>query len=41
VLLATQKRLSQTGHQLRLRKMNKHIREVFEYAGFNVIFEIE
>lgn len=41
VLLATQKRLSETGHQLKLRNMNKHIREIFEYAGFNVIFEIE
>ena len=41
VLLAAQKRLSATGDQLRLRNMNRHIREVFQYAGFDVIFEIE
>ena len=41
VLLATQKRLSETGHRLKLRNMSRHIREVFKYAGFDVIFEIE
>jgi anti-sigma B factor antagonist len=41
VLLSTQKRLSDVGHQLKLRNMNKHIREVFQYAGFDMIFEIE
>ncbi|MFH1312412.1 MAG: STAS domain-containing protein [Candidatus Eisenbacteria bacterium] len=41
VLLSTQKRLSEAGHQLRLKNMNKHIREVFQYAGFDMIFEIE
>ena len=41
VLLAAQKRLSETGHQLRLKHMNRHIREVFKYAGFDTIFEIE
>lgn len=41
VLLATQKRLGTTGDQLRLKNMNRHIREVFQYAGFDVIFEIE
>jgi anti-sigma B factor antagonist len=41
VLLATQKRLSETGHQLRLKNMSSHIREVFKYAGFDLIFEIE
>jgi anti-sigma B factor antagonist len=40
VLLATQKRLKDVGHQLILKNMNNHIREVFQYAGFNVIFEI-
>jgi anti-sigma B factor antagonist len=40
VLLATQKRLRDAGHQLILRNMNNHIREVFQYAGFDVIFEI-
>ena len=41
VLLATQKRLGDMGHRLRLKHMNKHIREVFKYAGFDTIFEIE
>ena len=41
VLLATQKRLSETGHQLKLKNMSRHIREVFKYAGFDVIFEID
>jgi anti-sigma B factor antagonist len=41
ILLATQKRLSETGHQLRLKNMNSHIREIFKYAGFDTIFEIE
>jgi anti-anti-sigma regulatory factor len=41
VLLATQKRLGDAGHQLRLKHMNRHIREVFKYAGFDTIFEIE
>jgi anti-sigma B factor antagonist len=41
VLLATQKRLSATGDQLRLKNMNRHIREVFQYAGFDMIFEIQ
>jgi anti-anti-sigma factor len=41
VLLATQKRLSQTGQCLNLRNMNVHIRQVFDYAGFHVIFKIE
>ena len=40
VLLATQKRLSQTGQCLKLRNMNAHVRQVFEYAGFNMIFDI-
>jgi anti-sigma B factor antagonist len=41
VLLSTQKRLSEAGHKLKLKNMNKHIREVFQYAGFDMIFEIE
>jgi anti-sigma B factor antagonist len=40
VLLATQKRLSQGGHALKLRNMNVHIRQVFEYAAFHMIFDI-
>ncbi len=41
VLLFTQKRLNENGHHLKLKNLNKHIREVFRYAGFDMIFEIE
>ena len=41
VLLFTQKRLKDKGHQLMLKNLNKHIREVFKYAGFDMIFQIE
>jgi anti-sigma B factor antagonist len=41
VLLATEKRLSESGHRLKLKHMNRHIREVFKYAGFDAIFDIE
>jgi len=41
VLLGTQKRLSQTGHCLKLKNMNPHIRQIFEYARFDMLFDIE
>jgi anti-sigma B factor antagonist len=41
VLLMTQKRLSEHGGGLKLINMNKHIRDVFMYAGFDRIFQIE
>lgn len=41
VLLKTQKRLSESGHKLRLINLNKHIKDIFMYAGFDHIFEIE
>ncbi|MEX2116754.1 MAG: STAS domain-containing protein [Bacteroidota bacterium] len=41
VLLATQKRLGQSGKRLKLINMPKHIRDVFHYARFDMIFEIE
>ncbi|MFH1942431.1 MAG: STAS domain-containing protein [bacterium] len=41
VLLATQKRLSEKGHKLKLIQMNNHIRDVFKWAGFDLVFEIE
>ena len=41
VLLVTQKRLRGAGHGLKLINMNKHIRDVFRYAGFDTVFEIE
>jgi len=41
VLLATQKRLKNHGNQLILKSLNQHIREIFRYAGFDLIFEIQ
>jgi len=41
VLLSTQKRLKESGKELILKNMNAHIREVFKYAGFDMIFKIE
>lgn len=40
VLLVTQKRLSDKNQQLKLVNLNKHIQDVFRYAGFDNIFEI-
>jgi len=40
ILLKTQKRLNEKGHALKLTNMNKHISDVFRYAGFDTIFEI-
>lgn len=41
VLLKTQKRLSESGNKLKLINMNPHILQVFKYARFDLIFEIE
>jgi anti-sigma B factor antagonist len=41
VLLRTQKRVLQTGGGLRLINVNRHIRDIFRYSGFDRIFEIE
>jgi anti-sigma B factor antagonist len=41
VLLATQKRLNESGEKLKLRNLNKYIGDVFRYAGFDTVFEIE
>jgi anti-sigma B factor antagonist len=41
VLLMTQKRLMETDHKLKLINMNNHVREIFKYARFDIIFEIE
>ncbi|MFQ5824371.1 MAG: STAS domain-containing protein [bacterium] len=41
VLLSTQKRLGESGNSLKLINMNKYIRDIFRYAGFDTIFEIE
>ena len=40
-LLATQKRLKNQGQQLILKNMSQHVREIFRYAGFDMIFEIK
>ncbi len=40
VLLKTQKRVMAAGKGLRLMNVNRHIRDIFKYAGFDKIFEI-
>jgi anti-sigma B factor antagonist len=40
ILLAAQKKLSETGQALRLINVNSHIRDVFHFSGFDQIFEI-
>jgi anti-anti-sigma factor len=40
VLLKTQKRLIASGRGLRLVNANRHIHDIFRYAGFDKIFEI-
>lgn len=41
ILLKTQKRLSSTGHKLILTHLKKPIRDIFQIARFNLIFQIE
>lgn len=41
VLLATQQRLSRSGHELKLVGMTPHVRMIFEYAGFDFVFDID
>ncbi|HEX4779369.1 MAG TPA: anti-sigma factor antagonist [Usitatibacter sp.] len=41
VLLKTQKRLMAKGGKLRLAGVNPHLRDIFQYSGFDQIFEIE
>jgi anti-sigma B factor antagonist len=40
VLLKTQKRLKSGAGQLRLTGVNRHVHDIFRYAGFDQIFEI-
>lgn len=40
ILLAAQKRLSQSGQSLKLINVNSHIKDVFHFSGFDQIFEI-
>jgi anti-sigma B factor antagonist len=41
LLFATQRRLVDAGMGLRLVNLNPHIREIFQIAGFDRIFDIE
>lgn len=41
VLLKTHKRLMAGGRGLRLINVNRHIRDIFSYSGFDRLFEIE
>ncbi len=41
VLLHTQQRLSKAGGSVKLRGLNPHVKLVFEYAGFDMIFDID
>jgi anti-sigma B factor antagonist len=41
VLMATQKRLIDKGHRLKLKNVSGHIREIFQIARFDLIFEIQ
>jgi anti-sigma B factor antagonist len=41
VLLKTQKRLTASGGALRLTGLSRHLRDIFQYSGFDRIFEID
>jgi anti-sigma B factor antagonist len=41
VLLKTQKRLLSSNGKLTLTGVNRHIRDIFQYSGFDMIVEIE
>ncbi len=41
VLLGMQKRLSEQNAELTLVNLNQHIRDIFRWAGFDVIFKIQ
>ena len=40
VLLGLRQRLDAAGHKIKLINMNKHVRDVFRYAGMDQLFEI-
>ena len=40
ILLASQKRLKASGNGLILSNLNKHIKDVFMFTGFDKLFEI-
>ena len=41
LLVGTEKRLREKGQQLTLKHMSSYIREVFQYAGLDMIFRID
>ncbi|CAN5253995.1 hypothetical protein BH23BAC3_BH23BAC3_12620 [soil metagenome] len=41
VLVNTYKRLNESGHTLRLKNVNKHVRDVFKYTRLDQIFEMD
>ena len=41
VLIATQKRLTDSGKKMKLSNLHGHVKDIFYYAGFDKIFEIE
>lgn len=41
ILLATQKRLMESGQKLKIINMSSHIRDIFHYTRFDTVFEIE
>lgn len=41
VLLKTQKRLMASAGKLKLAGVNRHLQDIFQYSGFDQIFEIE
>ena len=41
VLLKTQKRLMASAGKLKLAGVNRHLQDVFQYSGFDQIFDIE
>lgn len=41
VLFATQRRLAEAGKGLRLVNLNRHLREIFQIAGFDRVFDID
>jgi anti-anti-sigma factor len=41
VLLKTQKRLMASAGRLKLAGVNRHLQDIFQYSGFDQIFEIE
>lgn len=41
VFLVARKRLEESGGRIKMMNMNKHIRDIFRYAGMDQLFDIE